>query len=58
MAPDGGRTAGALGMVRCLGGGNVAQRPAGIDEGFLKGRFGRTKFEENERFISVPFSVT
>lgn len=57
MAPDGRRTAGALGMVRCLGGGNVPQTPAGIDEGFLKGRFGRTTFVENERFISVPFSV-
>lgn len=57
MAPDVGRTANELSMVACLGGGNTEERPTGFDDGFLKGRLGRTRFGENVRFMVAPDSV-
>lgn len=57
MAPDVGRTADVLSMAECVGGGDAAERPTGFDDGFLKGRLGRTRFGENVRFMVATDSV-
>lgn len=53
LASVAGRTGVALGTVRRLEEG-VAQRATGLDDGFLKGRLGRTKFGESERYMAAP----
>lgn len=55
MAPDAGRTGVAAGLVRGLGGGDAVETAAGLDDGFLRGRLGRTRSGENER--SMPTAV-
>lgn len=54
MAPDVGCTAEVLSVAVCLGGEKAAERPKGFDDGFLKGRLGRTRFGENMRFMVAP----
>lgn len=56
MAPDAGRSGVASGALRCLGGGD-AHRAAGLDDGFLKGRLGRTRFGENERYMAAAVNI-
>lgn len=51
MAPDAGRTAVAPGMVSCLGAGDAVDTATGLEDGFLKGRLGRTRLGENVRFM-------
>lgn len=51
-APAAGRTGATSGMERCLGEGD-AQRATGLDDGFLKGRLGRTRFGENELYMAT-----
>lgn len=57
MAPEAGRTGVALGMVGCLGEGNAVIRATGVDDGFLKGWLGRTRFGENERYMVAAVNV-
>lgn len=53
--PDVGLTGATLGMG-CVGG-DDAQRATRLDDGFLKGWLGRTKFGENERYMAAAVDI-
>lgn len=57
MGPAAGRTGATSGMVTCMWGGD-AQRARGLDDGFLKGRLGPTRFGENELYMAAADNAT
>ena len=57
LGPGAGRAGVASGVVS-LGVGNIsADRPMGLDDGFLKGGLGRTRFGENERNMAAAVNA-
>lgn len=56
MASDAGHSGGAQGLLS-LGGDDPIETAMGLEDGFLKGKLGRTRFGENERFMATAIKV-